>query len=315
MKELIESLVPWGTEVLVRVQGLSSEWVVAVFALFSFLGQAEFYILLLPLVYWCIDRRIGIGLGYMVMFSAWLNNLVKYLFAIPRPADPRLSLPYPETSPSFPSGHAQNAVANWGYLAMRFRTRAMTVVAILLIVLIGLSRIVLGVHFPQDVIGGWLIGLVLLLAYTWAEPYASRWLAAQSRAVQVALAVIVPLALTFLYPADTEGYYPPERSITVGSTVMGLSLGLVMERAWVRFRVDGTVGLRALRLLVGLFIAIVLYVGPQLLLPEEMAYGPEAVLRFLRYALLGWAVAFLCPWIFVQLKLADQETDGTRPRP
>ncbi len=302
-------MVPWGTQVLVQVQGLSSEWVVAVFALFSFLGQAEFYILLLPLVYWCIDRRIGIGLGYMAMFSAWLNNAVKYLFAIPRPADPRLSLPYPETSPSFPSGHAQNAVANWGYLAMRFRTRAMTVVAILLIVLISLSRIVLGVHFPQDVAGGWLIGLVLLLAYSWAEPRASRWLAAQSRVVQVALAVIVPLVLIFLYPADTEGYYPPEISITIGSTLLGLSLGLVMERAWVRFRVDGAAGRRALRLLVGLFIVIVLYLGPQLLLPEEMAYGPESALRFLRYALLGWAVTFLCPWIFVQLKLADQESE------
>lgn len=315
MKEFLESLVPWGTEVLVRVQGLSSEWLVAVFALFSFLGQEEFYILLMPLVYWCIDRRVGIGLGYVSTFSAWLNNLVKYLFAIPRPADPRLSLPYPETSPSFPSGHAQNAVANWGYLAMRFRARAMTVVAILLIVLIGLSRIVLGVHFPQDVIGGWLIGLVLLLAYTWAEPYASRWLAAQSRAVQAALAVIVPLALIFLYPADTEGYYPPEISITAGSTLMGLSLGLVMERAWVRFSVEGSLGRRALRLLVGLVIVVILYAGPRLLLPDEMAYGPAAALRFLRYALVGWAFAFLCPWIFVQLKLADQEPDDTRPRP
>lgn len=315
MKEFLESLVPWGTEVLVQVQSLSSEWVVAVLALFSFLGQEEFYVLLLPLVYWCIDRRIGIGLGYMAMFSAWLNNALKYLLDIPRPADPRLSLPYPETTPSFPSGHAQNAVANWGYLAVRFRTRAMTVVAVLLILLIGLSRIVLGVHFPQDVVGGWLIGLVLLLAYTWAEPRASRWLAAQSRVVQVALAVIVPLMLIFLYPADTEGYYPPEVSITVGSTLLGLSLGLVMERAWVRFRVDGPVGRRALRLLAGLLVVIVLYVGPQLVLPEEMARGPEAALRFLRYALLGWAVAFLCPWIFVRLRLADQEPDATRLGP
>jgi membrane-associated phospholipid phosphatase len=314
MKEFLESLVPWGTEVLVRVQGLSSEWMVAVFALFSFLGQEESYILLLPLVYWCIDRRIGIGLGYVAMFSAWLNSVVKHLFAIPRPADPRLNLPYPETSPSFPSGHAQNAVANWGYLAVRFRKPAMTVVAIVLIALIGLSRIVLGVHFPQDVVGGWLIGLVLLLAYTWAEPRAARWLAAQSLVVQMALAVIVPLALIFLHPPDCEGYYPVEGCITVGSTLVGLSLGIVMERAWVRFRVEGSVGRRALRLLTGLFVVIVLYVGPPLLLPEEMAYGVEAVVRFLRYALLGWAVAFLCPWIFVQLKLADQEPEGAQPR-
>jgi membrane-associated phospholipid phosphatase len=314
MKELLESWIPWGTEVLVRVQGLSAEWLVAVFALFSFLGEKEFYFLLLPLVYWCIDRRIGIGLAYVSLFSSWLNNVIKYLLAIPRPADPRLSIPYPKPDPSFPSGHTQNAVATWGYLAVRIRKRAMTVVAILLIVLIGLSRIVLGVHFPQDVVGGWLIGLLLLLAFVWAEPRVSRWLAAQSRVVQLALAVLVPLALIFLHPADTAGYYPVEDSITVGSTLLGLGLGIVMERARVRFRVDGSVARRTLRLLAGLLVVIVLYAGPQLLLPEGMAYGLEAAVRFLRYALLGWAVTFLCPWLFVRLKLADREPGGTRPR-
>jgi membrane-associated phospholipid phosphatase len=314
MKEFLESLVPWGTEVLVRVQGVSPDWVITFFALFSFLGQEEFYILLLPLVYWCIDRRMGIGLGYVAMFSAWLNSVVKYIFAIPRPADPRLRLPYPETSPSFPSGHAQNAVANWGYLAVRLRRPAMTVLAIVLIVLIGLSRIVLGVHFPQDVLGGWIIGVLLLGAFSWAEPRASRWLAAQSRVVQVAVAVLVPLALIFLHPADTDGHYPVEQSITVGSSLVGLGLGLVMERAWVRFRVEGSVARRALRLLLGLVVVIILYIGPDLLLPEEMANGLEAAVRFLRYALLGWAVAFLCPWIFVKLKLAEQEPDGTQTR-
>jgi membrane-associated phospholipid phosphatase len=307
MKGLLESWIPWGTEILVRVQGLSSEWLIPIFAIVSFLGQEEFYILLLPLVYWCIDRRIGIGLAYVSLLSSWLNNVVKYLLAIPRPADPRLSIPYPRPDPSFPSGHTQNAVANWGYLALRFRKRAVTVVAILLIVLMGLSRIVLGVHFPQDVVGGWLIGIFLLLAYAWAEPRAGRWLAAQGWGVQLALAVLVPLALIFLHPADSEGYYPTEHSITVGSTLLGLGLGIVMERALVRFRVDGSVGRRALRLLAGLSVVIILYAGPQLLLPEEMAYRLEAAVRFLRYALLGWAVTFLCPWLFVRLKLADRE--------
>jgi membrane-associated phospholipid phosphatase len=311
MQEFLESLVPWGTEVLVQAQSVSSEWVVAFFALFSFLGQEEFYVLLLPVVYWCIDRRIGAGLGYLAMLSAWLNSLVKHIFSIPRPADPRLTLPYPETSPSFPSGHSQNAVANWGYLALRFRKPAMTILAILLIILIGLSRIVLGVHFPQDVAGGWLIGLVLLLAYVWAEPHAGRWLAAQSRAVQLALAVIVPLVLIFLHPADTEGRYPAEASVTAASTMVGLGVGIIMERAWVRFSVEGSVGKRALRFLTGLLVVVVFYVAPPLLLPEEMAYGLEAAVRFLRYALLGWIVAFVCPWIFLRLGLADREPEGT----
>jgi hypothetical protein len=52
----------------------------------------------------------------------------------------------------------------------------------------------------------------------------------------------------------------------------------------------------------------VFYLGPRLLLPEEMAYGLEAALRFVRYALVGWVVAFLCPWLFVLSGLAEQES-------
>jgi membrane-associated phospholipid phosphatase len=307
MKEWLESLVPWGTEVIVWVQSLSNPWLDAIAKFLSFLGQAEFYLLLLPFVYWCLDRQIGIGLGYLSLFSFWANKLVKYIFRIPRPADPRLRVPLPETSPSFPSGHSQNAIANWGYLAVRFRNRIFWVVAIILMLGIGLSRIVLGVHFPQDVIGGWLIGLVLLLIFAWAEPRVRRWIGGQRALVQLVLAVAVPVLLIFLHPADDAGLYPAEAAITPMSALAGLGIGVIMERAWVRFRVQGVWWRRGLRFLLGLVVVAILYVGPSLILPEGMAYGLEATARFVRYAAVGWAVAFLCPWLFVRLGLAERE--------
>ena len=82
---------------------------------------------------------------------------------------------------------------------------------------------------------------------------------------------------------------------------------MIMERKWVRFRADGEWWRRILRFVLGMAIAAVFYLGPRLLLPEEMAYGLEAGLRFVRYALVGWAVAFLCPWLFVLAGLAEQE--------
>jgi membrane-associated phospholipid phosphatase len=310
MGEWLESLVPWGTEVLVKIQSYTPEWLVIVFVGFTFLGYEEFYLLVLPLIFWCIDRQIGVRLGFISLFSAWLNSVFKYLFAIPRPSDPRLNVPYPDTSPSFPSGHAQNAVVNWGYLAYSFRKPIFTIVAVVIILGISLSRMVLGVHFPQDVIGGGLIGLVLLVVFIWAEPPASRWLGAQSRVVQATLAVAGPLVLIFLHPADTEGYYPASGSITPMSVIAGFAVGLVMEQTWVRFRVEGEWWRRGLRLLLGLVVVAIFYAGPRFLLPEEMAYGLEAALRFVRYALVGWSVAFLCPWLFVRLRLA--EGDGGR---
>lgn len=306
MGEWLESLVPWGIETLVTVQSYSSELLVVIFTAFTLLGNEEFYLILLPIVYWCIDKQIGVALGYVSLLSAWANSVFKYLFAIPRPSDPRLDIPRPETSPSFPSGHAQGAVVNWGYLAFRFRNRIFWIVAIVMILGISLSRLILGVHFPQDVMGGWLIGLILVLVFAWASPPVGRWVERQTAPVQLTLAIAFPLVLIFVHPTDTAGHYPTEGSITTMSALLGFGVGLIMERSMVRFRVDGEWWRKSLRFLVGIVIVALLYFGPKLILPEEMAYGLEAALRFVRYSLVGWAVAFLCPWLFVRLKLAEQ---------
>jgi hypothetical protein len=84
-----------------------------------------------------------------------------------------------------------------------------------------------------------------------------------------------------------------------------------MERTWVRFRVEGSWWRRAGRYPVGLFLVAGFYLGPKLLLPESLGHGLDVLLRFVRYATLGWAVAFLAPWLFVKLRLADQ--DGNWP--
>lgn len=304
----LESLVPWGTEAIVQVQAIiKNEGLIAAFKFLTFLGYEEFYLILLPFVYWCIHRECGVSLGYLSMSSAWLNSAIKYLFAIPRPSDPRIRIPLPETSPSFPSGHAQGAVVNWGYLAHRLRNRVFWAVAVLLIIGIGFSRVVLGVHFPQDVLGGWLIGLILLVTFAWAQPYVCRWLAVRRPIVQLVLAIVPPILLIALHPTDPEGFYPAEGAITPAGALFDLGIGVMMERTRVRFQVDGAWRRRGLRFLLGILIVAALYLGPKLLIPEEMAYGLEAAVRFLRYALLGWTVAFLCPWLFVRLRLAERE--------
>lgn len=307
MGEWLESLVPWGTDFLVQLQSYTPEWLVAIFAIFTFMGNEEFYLFLLPVVYWTIDRQVGIRLGYLSLLSAWINSVFKHLFAIPRPADPQLDIPYPATDPSFPSGHAQGAVVNWAYLAYSFRNRVFWIVAVIVILGIGLSRLVLGVHFPQDVLGGWIIGLVVLLIYIRLEEPVSRWVADQKTPVQVVLAAGVPVVLIFLHPAGPEGLYPVAGSITPMAALAGLGVGLIMERAWVRFRVDGEWWRRVLRFLLGLVVVAILYVGPRLILPEEMDHGLEVATRLVRYAVVGWAVAFLAPWLFVRLRLAGQE--------
>ena len=61
----LESLVPWGADFIVWVQSLGNPWLDAFFGIVTFLGNEEFYLILLPLVYWCIHRRTGASLGYL----------------------------------------------------------------------------------------------------------------------------------------------------------------------------------------------------------------------------------------------------------
>ena len=96
------------------------------------------------------------------------NNVLKVIFARSRPQlFDKIGLP---TSYSFPSGHAMSAMAIWGGLAACLMAlyptarRGILVAAIVLIFLIGTSRVYLGVHWPTDVMGGWLAGAPLLVA-------------------------------------------------------------------------------------------------------------------------------------------------------
>ena len=91
------------------------------------------------------------------------GNLMKDLLRHPRPPDPVIPDP---ASYGFPSGHAATAAATWltlALLAMRFESRPAARKALLccgaaVAVLVGWSRIYIGVHYFSDVIGGWLLG-------------------------------------------------------------------------------------------------------------------------------------------------------------
>jgi hypothetical protein len=81
-----------------------------------------------------------------------------------------------ETSYGIPSSHASDSLAVWGYLAYRLKKDWLWALMILVVLLIGLSRMYLGVHFPTDVLAGWLIGLVVIIVFARSEDRVAAWL-------------------------------------------------------------------------------------------------------------------------------------------
>ncbi|MCX6788164.1 MAG: phosphatase PAP2 family protein [Candidatus Kaiserbacteria bacterium] len=123
---------------------------------------------------------VGIFLWYATAYRAYIAGLVvtllgaattgyfmKILVGRARPSGLISSIA--ETSFSFPSGHATAAMALYGFLAYLLcalfpeRKAAVLTAAVLLIGVIGFSRLYLGVHFPSDVLAGYLLGGLWLL--------------------------------------------------------------------------------------------------------------------------------------------------------
>lgn len=291
----MDALMTWGLHLIATFQRLSPA-LDGFFRAFTLMGEEPFYLLLFPLVYWCLDRRTGARLTVLLLLSAYTNALVKHLAALPRPADyapGRVKVLWPATGYGFPSGHTQNAVAVWGYLALQVRRRWFWALAAVLMLFIPLSRIYLGVHFPHDVLGGYLIGLVLLLLYLAAEPALEAGLQRRGLAAQLALAFGAPLLLAVLFPT-AEG-------VTASATLWGMGVGFALERRWVRFEVDGPAWQRALRLLLGGVVLVALWWGLRV---AFAGLAPALLFRFLRYGLVGLWGSLGAPWAFQRLRLA-----------
>ncbi len=293
----MEAIWQWGLELIRTIQLVHGPTLDAIFKAITILGEEEFFIMLLPLVFWCVDFAVGARLAFAFLLSAYANTGLKYLFAHPRPfeLDPAVKL-HDAEGYGLPSGHSQSAVVVWGTIAAGFRKAWLWVVAILLMVLMGFSRIYLGVHFPTDVLGGWAVGAVFLAAYLALEPRFTAWLKQAGLAVQLALAVFVPLALLLLHPTKDTG-----SSMAV---LMGMGAGVALTRQVAPFSADGPLWQRAVRFLVGVVGLLVLYVGLTRVFPAE-GESLYFVMRVVRYALVGLWVGLGAPWVFRKLRLTS----------
>jgi len=303
MHGFLMSLIPWGTEVILWAQSFGNPFLDRLFTAATFLGEKEFYLAFLPLIYWCFHKRTGVRLAYVFLLSTYLNLFVKDLFGIPRPDDPRIRLLRHETTPSFPSGHAQGAVVTWGYLAAQWRNRVLWAIAIVLILLNSVSRVYLGVHFPQDLVGGIAIGVLYLLGFNWITGQWSGALAKLPLAAKAGLALLFPAALLVVHPTQ-------DTAITMGA-LSGMGLGFLLEDKFVRFSTNGSWRRRMLRFCIGLVLIGIVYVGLEAVFPTQVALPLALALRAVRYGLVGLVGTFLVPWVFVRIALADGNSDDT----
>ncbi len=314
MHDWLSSLMPGGIAFILAVQRWANPFLDQLFLTATYLGVDLFLVPLVAFVFWCVDRRIGQNLAYLLLTCDYFNAFLKNTLRLPRPAAEGLRILRPEESPGFPSAHAQEAVVVWGYLADQIRRPIAWALAGAIILLVSFSRIYLGVHFPHDVIGGLILGLIFLIAYQRLAPILIRRLQELPIRYQIALAVLVPSVLWLVHPAEQltrEGgsvlLYPSAAAARDMGFLMGISLGLIAERRHVRFQVWGPWWQRAARFLLGGLVVVLFWQGPKLILPANLDATLDSALRFARYILAGMAAIWWAPWLFVRLRLAQHE--------
>ena len=291
----MESLLEWGVNVVLWFQQFSPAldlW----FKAFSFTGDETFYLLFIPVIFWCINRHVGIRLMILFLFSNYINSVAKMIVDQPRPFnfDTRIKAIVHATGGGLPSGHTQNALIFWGYLASCFKRKWLWAIAVVMIIFVPMSRVYLGVHFPTDLIGGYALGIIVLLLFMKLEQPVLDWLKQKSIGLQLILSFLVPVFLVMIMPsADPIG-------ISVCAVLMGGCIGLSLEQRWINFEIPDTLWKKLACYIIGTIILLIFYIG---LKKTFIGLEPKPVFRFIRYAIIGLHFTFFGPWVFVKLKL------------
>lgn len=180
---------------LLWLKGIRSPILDPFFLFMNWLDTGYFYYSLIAFVWLGFSRKWGIRSAYLISIVFTLCALAKTFFALPRPCHfiehlCMVSL----KSHGFPSGGAVSAVLLSGLLALFWKNRLAWPIATAYFFLMSLSRLYLGIHFPVDILGGWILGAISLWGfYLLVEPIENA--AKKHLKAMTILSIAIPLLL------------------------------------------------------------------------------------------------------------------------
>ena len=273
-------------EILRNIQSIANPFFDFLFQLITICGEQIVLISIISIIYWTLDKEFGEYIAYSVLTSVLLNNAIKDIFKMKRPIGEegiRTLREQTATGYSFPSGHTQGASSFYGAMAIYLKRRVMYIIATVMIILIGFSRLYLGVHYPKDVIVGGILGvLTSLICYKLYNRVENKMLL-----YVITFAIFIP-ALTFAHSADF---------IKGMGTYLGFIIGIYIEKKYVNFSTEGSTGNKIIRVLLGIVILLVLQLGLKVLLPSATIFS------FIRYSLISLVGIGVYPMVFKKFKI------------
>ena len=268
------------------------------------LGEETTFLVLALIFFWCVDKKRGYLLMSVGFIGTMANQFMKLWFRVPRPwvLDPDFTIleqaREAATGYSFPSGHTTSAVATFGSIAATTKRKATFAVCAALAVLVGLSRMYIGVHTPADVLVGALTSVVLILLLRKAPE--------NHRSMVVLVAAMMAMALGLMafvrvypFPADVDEHNLAsgmKNAYTMVGCMAGVGFVYFIEKKYINFSTEAVWWAQILKAVLGL--AVVLAVKEGLRSPLEAIFGDPLPARLVRYFLIVAAAGTLWPLTF-----------------
>jgi len=293
----MDTIFQWGLDFIIMIQQIDTPMLDSFFRAITSLGDELFYLLLFPFLLWCIDFYLGIRVGIIFLLSVYVNSGLKEIFQQPRPFEILPEIQKVQASGyGFPSGHAQSSLVVWGSIACWEKQTWLRTISVLLILLIGFSRIYLGVHFPTDILGGWLSG-GLILGLSYFIFLKIKLASIQKNMILKIVGITLPIILLQFQSSPDI--------ISSAAALTGVGYGLLLFHSFIGGMRPGNWFKRLISFLVGVVGIGIIYLGLKFILPSE-GQPFYQLSRFFRYLLLGMWISFGAPRLFIQTGLARQ---------
>ena len=274
----------------------------------TYCGDAPVAILVLLIIYWCVDKRTGFAFGGTLLPANFSMNIFKVIFRVPRPwvqypDELECALPSTATGYSFPSGHSTTSGALWGTAYKFSRKQWLKVLSIILIILVPISRVYLTCHWPLDVIVGTALGLLFSLFLS-KKMYALYDDEKRFGKVSVIIATItgaVGLVTAILLEGGAIEALLWKDLMETAIMCSGLFLGAFLEKNRVNFKVPSTMKKKIIGFIIGAVLGIGLWQGIKAIPIFPMIF------KCASYFFLAFWSSFIYPMIAIKLNIFEKE--------
>lgn len=298
-----------GYDITLWFNKLGEGFLGSVLNVFTYVGSETFYILFIPLIFWCINKSIGKRVLIITLLTAYINVLLKNLWLRPRPFNVLVEGKQPITNRidiidkyGFPSLQIMGVTSLWVYISTLSKKISSKILCYLIILLSTVARLVNGVNFIHSVLLAIIFSLLILLLFKIFEPKititCNQKYTVKQRILLITFFTVAAIIVLIFFRT-----YNITTAIIFIACFFGGTIGIVLEKEYLDFSVDGSLILRIGRYFLGLILISIIYYGIDML--YNVIDINNYIILFLKYGIITFITAYPIPKLFVFMNLCS----------